>query len=119
ERGTLRARLAAVLDVRRDIRSPARRWAAAAAVVTLGVAGPTSAVQLAPTRSVLTTLMGDSRWESRAWAVLGLAQRPDSIAVARSAAELDPSPSVRAWARYALGDRAGRDIAPREPIDRP
>jgi hypothetical protein len=32
--------------------------------------------------------------------------------VARDAAELDPSPRVRAWARYALGDRSvGADAA--------
>jgi len=55
-------------------------------------------------RGVLTTLMADTRWESRAYAVLGLAQRADSVAVARSVAEQDPSPTVRAWARYALGD---------------
>jgi hypothetical protein len=42
--------------------------------------------------------------------VLGLAQRPDSIAVARSAAELDQNPSVRAWARYALGERPASDL---------
>ena len=76
-----------------------------AAVSTFAVAGPVSAVQLAPSREVLTTLMLDARWESRAYAVVGLAQRRDTIAVARSAAELDPNPRVRAWARYALGER--------------
>jgi hypothetical protein len=40
--------------------------------------------------------------------VLGLAQRADSVAVARSAAERDPSPRVRAWARYALGETRER-----------
>jgi hypothetical protein len=54
--------------------------------------------------------MLDARWESRAYAVLGLAQRQDSIGVARSAAELDPNPRVRAWARYALGERV--DVTP-------
>jgi beta-lactamase regulating signal transducer with metallopeptidase domain len=103
-RGGLRVRLAAVLDVRHDPRPLKRRWIGAAATMTLCVAGPMSTVQLAPTRSVLTTLMADARWESRAYAVLGLAQRPDSVAVARSAAEQDPSPTVRAWARYALRD---------------
>jgi len=103
-RGGLRVRLAAVLDVRHDARPLTRRWVGAAATMTICVAGPMSTVQLAPTRSVLTTLMADARWESRAYAVLGLAQRPDSVAVARSAAEQDPSPTVRAWARYALRD---------------
>ena len=101
----LRGRLAAVLDTRHDV-SPLRRgWATVATFATLSVAAPMSAVQLAPSRDVLTTLMLDARWESRAYAVLGLAQRPDSIAVARSAAELDPNPRVRAWARYALGEQ--------------
>ena len=106
----LRARIAAVLDVRHDVRPLRRGWATVATLGTLGVAGPVSAVQLAPSREVLTTLMRDSRWESRAYAVLGLAQRPDSVAVARSAAELDPNPHVRAWARYALGEPASGDI---------
>ena len=105
ERGGLRGRLASVLDTRHDVRPLARGWMGVAAMTTLLVAAPTSAVQLAPTRDVLTTLMRDARWESRAYAVLGLAQRPDSVAVARSAAELDPNPRVRAWARYALGER--------------
>jgi beta-lactamase regulating signal transducer with metallopeptidase domain len=104
-RAGLRVRLAAVLDTHHDVRPLARGWVAAAAVATLMVAGPMSAVQLAPTRGVLTTLMLDARWESRAYAVLGLAQRADSVAVARTAAELDPNPRVRAWARYALGER--------------
>ena len=54
------------------------------------------------TRDVLTGLMREAQWESRAYAVLGLAKRADSVAVARDAAELDPNPRVRAWARYAL-----------------
>ncbi|HEX3868092.1 MAG TPA: M56 family metallopeptidase, partial [Gemmatimonadaceae bacterium] len=108
QRGGLRARLAAVLDVRRDVRPLRRGWAAAVTAITLALACPMSAIQLAPTRDVLTTLMLDARWESRAYAVLGLAQRADSIAVARSAAERDPSPRVRAWARYALGEQAER-----------
>jgi len=105
----LRGRIAAVLDVRHDVRPLRRAWATVATLGTLGVAVPVSAVQLAPTREVLTTLMSDTRWESRAYAVLGLAQRPDSIAVARSAAELDPNPRVRAWARYALGQAPASD----------
>ena len=101
----LRARLAAVLDGRHDVRPLARGSAAAAIAFTLGVAGPMSIVQLAPTRDVLTTLMLDATWESRAYAVIGLAERADSVAVARSVAELDPSPRVRAWAKYALERR--------------
>lgn len=106
----LRARLVAVLDPAHDVRPLARRWITVATAATLAMAGPISAVQLAPTRDVLTTLMRDSRWESRAYAVLGLAQRADSVAVARSAAALDPSPRVRAWARYALGERDRKSV---------
>lgn len=101
----LRSRLAAILDVRHDVAPIARGWAVVAACSTMIVAGPISAVRLAPTRSVLTTLMTDARWETRAYAVIGLAGRADSIVFARTAAEQDPSPRVRAWARYALGER--------------
>lgn len=99
----LRGRLAALLELRPNVDPLARGSAAATLVLTACLAGPVSVVQLAPTRAVLTTLMLDAQWESRAYAVLGLAQRADSVAVARSAAELDPSPRVRAWAKYALG----------------
>ncbi len=108
QRSGLRARLESLLDARHRARPLSARWSAIAAGATLAVAGSMSAVRIAPSRQVLTTLMGDARWESRAYAVLGLAQRPDSVAVARNAAELDPSPRVRAWARYALGDTASR-----------
>lgn len=101
-RDGLRGRLDAVLYSHHTARPLRRAWAGLAAAITLGVAGPISTVQLAPTRDVLTTLMHDGRWESRAYAVVGLAERADSVAVARSAAELDPNPRVRAWARYAL-----------------
>lgn len=104
----LRERLAAVLDVEHVTRPLSNRWIAVAAAVTVFVAAPTSAVRLAPTRDMLTMLVRDARWESRAYAVLGLAQRPDSVAVARSIAERDPSPRVRAWARYALASPAER-----------
>ena len=63
---------------------------------------PSATARLAPTRQVLTSLMRETRWESRAWAVVRLAQRADSVDVARSAARHDPDPAVRAWARYAL-----------------
>ena len=107
-RGGLRSRLAAILDVRHEVsplRPFARRSALAATAACALAAAPMSAVELSPTRDVLATLMRDSRWESRAYAVIGLAHRADSVAAARSAAELDPSPHVRAWARYALGLR--------------
>jgi beta-lactamase regulating signal transducer with metallopeptidase domain len=117
--GGLRGRLAALLDSRRDIRPLARGWVIAAAATTVAVAGPASTIRLAPTRDVLTTLMSDARWESRAYAVLGLAQRADSVAVARSAAERDPSPRVRAWARYALGQSTSpADVSPATPHER-
>jgi bla regulator protein BlaR1 len=108
ERGGLRARLTAVLDVSHRARPLRRGWAVVAVATTAALVCPASAVQLAPTRDVLTTLMRDTRWESRAYAVMGLAQRADSIAEARSAAEGDPSPRVRAWARYALGETLTR-----------
>ena len=74
----------------------------------------------ADARDVLTTLMRDTRWESRAYAVLGLAGRPDSIEVARVAAASDPRPQVRAWALYALSLHPAPDApasAP-PPVDR-
>jgi len=107
-RAGLRERLAAVLDVEHITRPLSSRWIVVAATATLFVAAPTSAVRLAPTRDMLTMLVRDARWESRAYAVLGLAQRADSVAVARSVAERDPSPRVRAWARYALAGPAER-----------
>jgi beta-lactamase regulating signal transducer with metallopeptidase domain len=106
----LRARLAAIVDVRRDVRAPTRSWAALATGVTLAVSAPMSTVELAPTRDVLTTLMRDVRWESRAYAVAGLAQRRDSVEVARVAARADPNPHVRAWAEYALAQPSGRNL---------
>ena len=104
----LRARLAAIVDAGHVTRPLAHGWVAVAATATLMVAAPTSTVQFAPTRDVLTMLVRDARWESRAYAVLGLAERQDSVAVARSVAEGDPNPRVRAWARYALRGRAER-----------
>jgi len=107
-RAGLRERLAAVLDVEHITRPLSTRWIVVAATATVFVAAPTSAARLAPTRDMLTMLVRDARWESRAYAVLGLAQRPDSVAVARSVAERDPNPRVRAWARYALAGPAER-----------
>lgn len=105
-RAGLRARLAMILDARRVAAPLGRRWIVAAALSTCVVVAPASAVQLAPSRAVLTTLIGDASWETRAYAVIGLARRADSVAVARSVAERDPNPRVRAWARYALEQRA-------------
>lgn len=102
-RGPLRSRLVAILDARRTVRPLARQWAVVATATCVISAVPLGSVELAPARDVLATLLRDSRWESRAYAVIGLAHHADTVAFARSAAELDPSPRVRAWARYALG----------------
>jgi len=107
QRSGLRLRLAALLDGRHHARPLHAGWSACAAGVTLAVAISMSAVRIAPSRQVLTSLMRDASWQSRAYAVIGLAERQDSVAVAINAAELDPSPRVRAWARYALG---GSDV---------
>lgn len=101
-RSGLRQRLAAIVDTGRDLRAPGVPTVALAIALSVGVAVPASVLELAPTRGVLTGLMADGRWDSRAYAVLGLAQRADSVAVARAAAAADPSPRVRAWARLAL-----------------
>ena len=98
----LRQRLRDIVDTRRVVRLPTRAATVAAASVTLVVSGAMSLVQIIPTRDVLTTLMRDDRWESRAYAVVRLAERADSVEVARAAAQTDPSPRVRAWAQYAL-----------------
>ena len=101
-RGNLRARLAAVTNTRRQLAVPGRRVVLCAMTLTVATVAPLSTARLAPTRDVLTSLMSETRWESRAWAVVRLAQRADSVDVARSAARHDPDPAVRAWARYAL-----------------
>ena len=103
-RAGLRARLAAIV-IAHDTQAPARTACVVTACLTLTLATPLAAVRLAPTRAVLTALMRDTRWESRAYAVTGLAQRTDTVAVARAAATNDPSPRVRAWAALALGTR--------------
>ncbi|MGH7625829.1 MAG: M56 family metallopeptidase [Gemmatimonadaceae bacterium] len=98
----LRARLAAIV-VPHDTHAPARTALLCTTVLTLTLATPLAVVRLAPTRQVLTALMHDTRWESRAYAVTGLAQRTDTVAVARAAMANDPNPRVRAWAALALG----------------
>jgi beta-lactamase regulating signal transducer with metallopeptidase domain len=110
----VRHRLAAITDTRRALRLPSRRCVAAAVLVTGLVSLPLGTVRVAPTRDVLTALMRDDRWESRAYAVVRLAQRTDSLEVARVAARHDPSPRVRAWAQYALARRpvTRPDLAP-------
>ena len=100
--GNLRARLAAVTNTRRRIAVPGRRVVLCAMALSAASVVPLATARLAPTRQVLTSLMRETRWESRAWAVVRLAQRADSVDVARSAAHHDPDPAVRAWARYAL-----------------
>jgi beta-lactamase regulating signal transducer with metallopeptidase domain len=114
----LRARLASIVDVARPTVPIGRWWRHTAAAATVALVWPMSAIRLAPTRDVLTSLMHDASWELRAYAVVGLAQRPDSVAVARKAAELDPSPRVRAWARYALGERSAV-VTLDSPAERP
>lgn len=101
-RSTLRARLAAVTDARRRVVVPRRRAILCALTLTAALVVPLATARVAPTRDVLTSLMLEARWESRAWAVVRLAQRADSVDVARTAARSDPDPAVRAWARYAL-----------------
>ncbi|MFN8582567.1 MAG: M56 family metallopeptidase [Gemmatimonadaceae bacterium] len=104
----LRARLAAIVSTHRA--APTNwRHAACTAVLALVIALPIGAVRLSPTRDALTLLLRDGRWESRAYAAAGLAQRRDSVEVARAAARLDPNPRVRALARYAL-TQPGRDL---------
>jgi hypothetical protein len=109
QRRGLPERLASIVDTRRDRRAPGRLARSIAVMATLLMAGPAGAARLAPSKDVLTALMGDPRWDSRAYAVVGLAQRADSIHVARAASQSDPSPRVRAWARLAL------DQSPRVP----
>jgi beta-lactamase regulating signal transducer with metallopeptidase domain len=103
----LRARLSAIVGSANLSAPLAKGWLVAAVSAAVIVAAPTSTVQLAPTRDMLTHLVRDASWESRAYAVIGLARRadPDSVAVARAVAEGDPDPQVRAWARYALRAR--------------
>ena len=112
----LRARLAAVLDPDRAIQTSPGAWRTAYAWGTaLALTMPAAFVQLAPSRDLLTSLVHDTSWESRAYAVQGLAERPDSVAVAQTVAELDPSPRVRAWAKYALGQAAAHEL--RRPLE--
>lgn len=111
----VRARLAAIVDTARVVHAPSRAVVSLAIAVSALGAIPLGTVRISPTRAVLTTLMRDARWESRAYAVVRLAQRADSVEVARDAAAHDPSPEVRAWAHYALSrEGTARPVAPRE-----
>lgn len=112
----LRARLTAIVDSTRDRREPLKRTVAFAATVVVTIAMPLASVRLSPTREVLTTLMAESQWESRAYAVMGLAQRADTLDVARAAAVADPSPRVRAWAKLALSRSAVARGAARDTV---
>jgi beta-lactamase regulating signal transducer with metallopeptidase domain len=107
-RAGLRDRLARIVDGCRTPRPVSAGWARLAAAAVLASAAPAATIELSPTRAVLERLMHDARWESRAYAVVGLAERPDSLHVARAAALHDPSPRVRAWAEYALARRERR-----------
>lgn len=103
----MRGRLAAIV-ASRGVALPARRWHAIAAAAALATSLPLGTMRVGPTRKTLDALMQDVQWRSRAYAVVRLAQRPDSVEVARAAAQHDPDPSVRAWARYALAREADR-----------
>jgi beta-lactamase regulating signal transducer with metallopeptidase domain len=105
-RGKLPQRIQSLLRPGRKVAAPGVAVVAATVFLTLCVAAPTAAAKLAPGRAMLTGLMQDVRWQSRAYAAGRLAQRPDSLALAQSAAALDPSPAVRAWARLALEKQA-------------
>jgi beta-lactamase regulating signal transducer with metallopeptidase domain len=111
-RSHLRARLAAITNTHRRVAVPGRRVVVCAVAFSAAIVTPLATARVAPTREVLTSLMLETRWESRAWAVVRLAQRADSVDVARSAARHDPDPAVRAWARYALS-RGSAVPAPR------
>lgn len=116
ERSGIRGRLSAIVDTARVLRTPSPIAVTAAIALSALVAVPLGTVRVSPTRDVLTTLMRDGRWESRAYAVVRLAQRADSVEVARDAAAHDPSPEVRAWAHYALA-REGNSATALPPYD--
>ncbi len=101
----LRGRLNAIVSSTR-VFVPHRGWHGAAAAIALTLAVPLGTMRVGPTRETLDALMQDRQWRSRAYAVVRLAQRADSVEVARAAARHDPDPAVRAWARYALAREA-------------
>lgn len=112
-RGGLRQRLHAIVATPRPSatsRSLQRLLLVAGVVPGLAL----GSVEVVPTRAVLSTLLADGQWETRAWAAVRLAQRPDTVALALRAAERDPNPRVRAWARYALEGHAAPQHLPRD-----
>jgi beta-lactamase regulating signal transducer with metallopeptidase domain len=118
-RGGVRQRLAAIVDTTRPLRAPSREAIVLAMLGSALLAVPLGTVQIAPTRAVLATLLHDVAWESRAYAAVRLAQRADSVEMARTAARLDPSPAVRAWARFAVDQADARARADRRPALQP
>lgn len=100
--GGLRERLAWATRSGRRVVLPGLTARMLSVAATFSLSAAISLVELAPTREVLSTLMTDERWDTRAYAVMRLAERSDTVQVARDAAVNDPSPRVRAWARYAL-----------------
>lgn len=105
-RGTLRDRLAAIVTPGRDLRAAGRTRVVIATIATLIISIPVGALRPEPTREVLTALMHDTRWDARAYAVIGLAQRADSLAIAQAAARHDPSARVRELATVAIAQHA-------------
>ena len=109
-RSQLRVRLARIVDVDRPIGTPGRGVFAVVVVIALCAAVPVGTARLVPSRDLLTRLVVDARWESRAYAAMRLAERPDSIHMARAIALRDPNPRVRALTTSALARRAPTSI---------
>ncbi len=101
-RGGMRARLDHLASTDWAPITMSRRTNALSLLLAAALSVPLGSARVVPTRDVLQSLMVDRRWESRAYAVARLAQRPDSVALARRAAQHDPSPEVRAIAQRAL-----------------
>lgn len=101
-RGGIRARLDHLANQDWTPIAISRRTTALSFMLAAAISVPLGSARVVPTRDVLQSLMVDRRWESRAYAVARLAQRPDSVALAQRAALHDPSPEVRAIAQRAL-----------------
>jgi beta-lactamase regulating signal transducer with metallopeptidase domain len=100
--GGVRARLQRIVDDRHMPRHVSRQATRAIVVLGASMSVVAATAHVAPTRAVLHDLVSDGRWETRAYAVRRLAQRRDSVAVARRVASTDPHPGVRAVAEIAL-----------------